>query len=75
MFEKMNRNLMNAIIAVQCKVDEFIHKEKGAVDIVAIVVLIGIVVLVAIIFRKSLTNLITNLFNTINTNAENAVAK
>lgn len=75
MLKKFDQKLMNAIIAAQFKVDEFIHKEKGAVDIVAIVVLIGIVVLVAVIFRKSLQNLINSLFNTINNTANEAVKK
>lgn len=73
MFQKMNRELMNAIIALQCKVNAFVEKEKGAVDIVAIVVLMGIVVLVAIIFRKQLENLINNLFKTIGQNATDAI--
>lgn len=73
MFQKMNRELMNAIIALQCKVNAFVEKEKGAVDIVAIVVLMGIVVLVAIIFRKQLENLINNLFATIGQNATDAI--
>ncbi len=73
MFQKMNRELMNAIIALQCKFNAFVEKEKGAVDIVAIVVLMGIVVLVAIIFRKQLENLINGLFNTIGQNATDAI--
>ena len=73
MFQKMNRELMNAIIALQCKVNAFVEKEKGAVDIVAIVVLMGIVVLVAIIFRNQLENLINNLFKTIGQNATDAI--
>ncbi len=75
MLQKLNRELMNAIIALKCKTEAFMEKEKGAVDIVAIVVLMGIVVLVAIIFRKQLSNLINNLFSTIGGTASSAITE
>lgn len=57
----LNTMLMYANIA-RLKVKDFFKDESGAVDIVAIVVLMGIVVLVALVFKKQLTNLVTNLF-------------
>ncbi len=47
--------------------------ETGAVDVVAIVVLIGIVVLLAIIFKDQIADLLNSLFGTIEENATNAV--
>lgn len=52
---------------------KFKQEERGAVDIVAIVVMIGIAVLLAVLFRTQITSLLTNLFSTITTNATNAV--
>ena len=60
-------------IAMQARMKNFIEDEKGAVDIVAIVVLIGIVVFVAIVFRNQIKGLIDNLFTKINKNAEEVV--
>ena len=68
----LNTMLMYANIA-RLKVKDFFKDESGAVDIVAIVVLMGIVVLVALVFKKQLTNLVTNLFATITGKATDAV--
>lgn len=51
----------------------FLEEERGAVDIVAIVVLIGIAVLLAVLFKDQVTGLLNGLFGTINKNATNAV--
>ncbi|WP_296035727.1 Flp1 family type IVb pilin [uncultured Gemmiger sp.] len=51
----------------------FLEEERGAVDIVAIVVLIGIAVLLAVLFKDQVTGLLNSLFETINKNATNAV--
>lgn len=42
---------------------KFTRDEDGAVDIVAIVVLIGIAVVVALIFKDAIVDLIESLFN------------
>ena len=55
------------------KFREFLRKENGEVNIVTIVVLIGIAVLLAIIFRGAITNLLNSLFGTIENNAQNAI--
>lgn len=51
----------------------FLEEERGAVDIVAIVVLIGIAVLLAVLFKDQVTGLLNSLFEVINKNATNAV--
>ncbi len=53
--------------------NKFFKEEDGAVDLIAIVVLIGIVVLLAIVFRKQIANLINSLLETITKNATDAV--
>lgn len=53
---------------------KFLHEEKGEVNIVAMVVLIGIAVVLAIIFRDAISNLITSMLNTITNNAQNAIS-
>ena len=56
------------------KVREFFTKENGDVNVVSIVVLIGIAVLLAIIFKDSISTLLGKLFQTITKNAEGAIA-
>lgn len=73
MFRSLNRKATRAYIAVCSKARDFVRKENGDVNIVSIVVLIGIAVLLAIIFRRAIGNLLNNLFNTINNNANNAI--
>ncbi len=55
------------------KLNEFFRDESGEVNIVAIVVLIGIAVLLALIFKEKITELLNTLFDAINTSAEDAV--
>lgn len=73
MFRKIEMMATRMAIVAQCRVRDFVRKENGDVNIVSIVVLIGIAVLLAIIFRKAISNLINNLFNTIGKSANNAI--
>lgn len=56
------------------KLRQLISDEKGAVDIVAIVVLIGIAVLLAVIFKDQIAALLESLFGTITKTANNTVS-
>ena len=49
------------------KVKKFITKENGDVNIVSIVVLIGIAVLLAVVFKDRIGELLRNLFDSIKT--------
>lgn len=69
MMTMMTRMLLNA----QLKVERFFKNEDGEVNIIAIVVLIGIAILLALIFKDRIAELINNLFDTIDQNAQNAV--
>lgn len=55
------------------KMHAFLTDEDGDVNIVSMVVLIGIAVLLAIVFRDAIKTLITNLLATISGNATDAV--
>lgn len=59
---------------LSAKYDEFAKNEKGEVSIVAMVVLIGIAVVLAIVFRDAISNLIKTMLNTITNNAKNAIS-
>lgn len=53
--------------------EEFLKEERGAVDIVAIVVMIGIAVALAVVFRESIGKLLTDLFKSIGDSASSAI--
>ena len=55
------------------KMHAFLTDEDGDVNIVSMVVLIGIAVLLAIVFRDAIKSLITSLLKTIEKNATAAV--
>ena len=57
------------------KMHAFLTDEDGDVNIVSMVVLIGIAVLLAIVFRDAIKSLITSLLKTIEKNATDAVNK
>ncbi len=62
------------MLQAKMKLSEFCKKEDGDVNVVSIVVLIGIAVLLAIIFRGAISNLLNTLFGTIENNATNAIS-
>lgn len=65
--------IMSIIMQVRFKIEDFFKKEDGEVNIIAIVVLIGIAILLALIFKDRISALINSLFDTIDQNAQNAV--
>ncbi len=69
----MMKHVKSLMFKAESKIREFISEENGEVNIVAIVVLIGIAVLLAIIFRGAIENLLKTLFGTIENNAINAI--
>ena len=73
MWSYLDSKLIALSIVARNGLRSFITDEDGAVDIVAIVVLIGIVVLVAVVFREQLEKLVEKLFSTIGQTAEDAI--
>ena len=53
--------------------DSFMKEEKGAVDLVVIVVLIAIALVLAALFRRQIGELLEKLFETMNQKAQEAV--
>lgn len=70
----MDRFAMQLYTKLLLLKQDFLEEERGAVDIVAIVVLIGIAVAIALIFRTQITGLITDLFEQIKGNANAVIA-
>ncbi|MED9903670.1 MAG: Flp1 family type IVb pilin [Lachnospiraceae bacterium] len=60
-------------LRAKAKVRDFLTKENGEVNIVTIVVLIGIAVALALIFKDQIIKLLKTLFATITEQATNAV--
>ena len=55
-------------------VQSALKEERGAVDIVAIVVLIGIAVALAMLFKNQIKTIMNNLFQSINSAAADATS-
>lgn len=53
--------------------NKLIRDEKGEVNVVAIVVLIGIAIVLAVIFREAIGNLLRELINMITGKAKTAI--
>lgn len=61
------------LLTLKLKVMGFLKDEKGEASIVAMVVLIGIAVLLAIVFKTEIGKLIKGLLKTITDNADKIV--
>lgn len=61
--------MLNLMLAtrtyLKARFSKFTNDERGEVNVVAIVVLIGVAVVLAILFKEQVTTLITDLFNKI----------
>lgn len=60
-------------LVLRNKMCELFTDESGEVNIVAIVVLIGIAIILAVAFKKQIIDLLGSLFGTITNEASNAV--
>lgn len=69
----MLQYLMTFGTLAKIKLYSLLTDEEGDVNVVSIVVLIGIAVLLAIIFKKQISALIGTLLNGISNNAKNAL--
>ena len=73
MRETINAKLISMYVAAQCKMQEFFKKEDGDVNIVSIVVIIGIVILLAVVFKDAIGNLLKSMFGTIESGANDVI--
>ena len=69
----MLQNLNVMMVFAKAKLNRFLRDERGDVNIVSIVVLIGIAVLLAIVFKDAIASLLNDLLETITGNATDAV--
>lgn len=69
----MLMQLNNLAMMTMAKLKGFLKDEEGDVNIVSIVVLIGIAVVLAIIFKDAIADLLDTLFGEIETNATGAI--
>lgn len=67
------QNLNNVMFWAKMKLQNFLRDERGDVNIVSIVVLIGVAVLLAIVFKGAIGNLLNSLLESIGNNANNVV--
>ena len=65
--------LRNMAVYMGMKCRMLLSDEKGEVNVVAIVVLIGVAVLLAIIFRDAIADLLNGLFSKIGESSGNAI--
>ncbi len=66
-------NVKTMGLIAKYKLMKLFSDERGDVNVVAIVVLIGVAVLLAILFKDQIGALLTSLLGTINENAEGVV--
>ena len=69
----LDKMYLKTKFAVVGAVHNFFLDEEGDVNIVSMVVLIGIAVLLAVVFRQNIEGLLKTLFGTITKNATKAV--
>ena len=69
----MLQSLVGLKMWAQSKFNTILRDERGEVNIVATVVLIGIAVVLAIVFKDAISNLIKSLLNQIAGNANNVI--
>ncbi len=69
----MTSLIMTAAFAAKQKIQNFITNEKGEVNIVTTVVLIGVGVVLALLLKDLLLDLVNTLMGNIETNATTAI--
>ena len=70
----MMEQALKLLTVAKFKLKQLFTDENGEVNIVAIVILIGIAVTLALIFKDKIVELLESLFGTIDEKANNAVS-
>lgn len=71
----MGKKLNLAAIRLKVFIDSFLHEERGAVDIVAIVILIAVAVVLALVFKEGITGLLNTMITQVADKAKEALQK
>lgn len=69
----MTKKINMAAIRLKVFIDSFLHQERGAVDIVAIVILIAVAVVLALLFKDGITDVVKNMIENISNKANEAL--
>lgn len=69
----MTKKINMAAIRLKVFIDSFLHQERGAVDIVAIVILIAVAVVLALVFKEGITKVVKNMIENISNKANEAL--
>lgn len=69
----MSNLMMTAALAAKGKLQRFFYNEEGEVNIVTTVVLIGIAITLALVFKDGIKSLLDTLISNISTSAQNAI--
>lgn len=69
----MGKKLNLAAIRLKVFIDSFLHEERGAVDIVAIVILIAVAVALALLFKGAISNVVTEMITQVADKAKEAL--
>lgn len=72
---KLDMLARRAYVKTACAVRTFLFDEEGDVNVVSMVILIGVAVLLAIVFKDQIKGLIDTLMGEINGTASNAVTQ
>lgn len=70
MFEYLDSLYLALVMHVQ----DFIEEEKGAVDLITIVVLIGIAIVLAVVFKEKMKSILETLLGNIQSSATSAMS-
>lgn len=67
-------NLLNKMyIALMCRLNAIKTDESGGSEMIAVVVMIGIVVLLAVVFKDQIADLVSNIFDKTSTGVDNVM--
>ncbi len=64
----MNEKMTKAYFSCKNTIYNFLHKENGEANIVAIILVLAIVVLLAVVFRRYIANIFNNVWSQITDN-------
>ena len=66
----MAKKINMAAIRLKVFIDSFLYQERGAVDIVAIVILIAVAVILGVAFKTQITKIVNDLMTKVSQEAD-----
>ena len=65
--------LLKLQVNAKIKKDQFLHEERGEVNMTAIIMIIAVVIVLAVVFKEQIKKLVVNLFEQIGGKANTAM--